>query len=1166
MKKHVILTLFYFILLYPAYAQSPENPFSNQYVSVVSEGMQKMVAHPSFNYNLFTWLYRYGFTDLKKKTTIPCIYEAAGNFSSGLAPVCINRRWGYIDKTGKVTIPMIYEAAGNFSEGLAPVVVKGNLGFIDTRGRFLIPAGYISDIPGYYPIAVTGFSNGLAPVSEDGVHYHYIDKTGKKVMGPYLSATKFRNGFAAVSSPDPRDRTFTLTEKYKMNDYDFVYDENGNLIVEGHDTIWEAAKIIINTQGQKVTGLYCDTLPGNLFLIKNEKGYSIFGKDISIPVNNPRTIIVTPALISTDLTRVYKRDGTPLKEIKPSGKNDFFYISSDALPFSYTEKIRGAQNTYMSGGNWHLCDVQTGIALHPDAFTAVEPLGNNLWIVMKENGRAGVVTTQGKVIVTPGTAVIEKTGDRWWVAEEESNGKSSLYDMEGNMLFAGNYTGLYHLWGKYFVFETLSDEQNDLPATLSGIINISGEITIPARYERITYLPGGLIEQGNGEGAALLTTEGKEIIPYTPYAAFRSNYGVIQFESEEGIKWLKPNGTEFSDGASVSFEIYPGVTLTRNNVRFENNIPSGGKWTVSVPGNQAVSSVTFDSLIFSSGYFLAYSPAKVFLVSSQGKAAGPYSGITQAQSTWSDTWFLVNNGGVLKSKLAWADTLFMEDPETGEFMIRAFTNFWNYFEGGKNGVIDNRGNELIKPDYEKISLAIQYERFVEGYYDNSIEYEYRQVLIADTAVEKYGNNAEISKNFPAILYRGDSLFFHFWNQRPDIKLKGSEAENNNPFYLISDKKTGIKRILNTSGTSHPFNHFMRLDNPQEIIMHLVNDGGKCDTIRKEKTETVTYWSEYTGEPEMKEVFVTEEFACITGGKYYLLSNTGSFLNSAPFEQIKMMVITYGFDMETMEYKDLSDSGAHIYTTPTVSVDFPFQIRRGNKWGLMSRTGQDILPARYDSLQVKRNSYFVSDSFFAFRADSVYKLDELFQPVFYSLHKAISVPNIRIGISDFKNNYFDPLYLTCSGCTVDTFATTVSELIYNLDTWEEIMTEHSVSQPYMKGGKTGLENHLGICILPNEYDEIRFFQTSSFRNVYPEISSSDSTGAELERMTDVGPAFVKVRKNQLWGLVSLKGEIIAEPAYVNIELVPEPEAETKVYLLTLPDGTFKKLDDEGKEMK
>lgn len=1166
MKKTTLSFAAILLFSVSLFSQMPENPFSNQYIAVVSEGMQKTLTQQSFKYNLESWLYRYGFIDLKKKQTIPCIYDAAGNFSSGLAPVCINRRWGYIDKKGKTVIPLKYEAAGNFSEGLAPVVVNGKMGFIDTRGTFLIPPAYISDIPGYYPIAVSGFANGMAPVTENALQYYYIDKTGKKVMGPFLSASKFRNGYAAVSSPDRADKTFTLTERYKMNGLDFEYDEYGNLIVEGHDTIWSAAEILINTQGQKVTGYYYDTLPGNLFVIKDEKGYAIFGKDIRIPVNNPRTVIVTPVFISTDLTRMYKRDGTPLKEIKPSGKNDFFYISNDALPFSYTEHIRGAQNSAMSGGNWYLCDVQNGIAVRPDGFTSVEPLGNNLWIVMKENGRAGVITTEGKEIVPPGTAVIEKTGNKWWVAIDVSNGTSSLYDMQGNRLHTGKYTRLYHLWGDYFICQKESGENNDLTMSLSGVINSKGDEVLPARYEYLTYLPGGLIAQGNGEGAALLTLEGKEIIPYTPNAAFRSYDGVIQFESAEGVRWLKPDGTECNDGASFSFEIYPSVTLTRSNVRFTKNIPEGGKWTVAITGNPALSAVTFDSLAFAAGYVLAFSPGKVFLISSEGKAAGPYSGITQPQSTWNDSWFLVNNGGILKTKTAWTETVFLEDFETGEFIERKFHNYWNYFEGGKNGIIDNMGNELIQPGYDKIALAVQYERFMEGYYDNSIEYEYRQVLIADTGVVEHCEKADISKKFPAMLYRGDSVSFHFWNQRPDIKIKGNEVENYYSFYLISDKKTGTKRILNTYGSSSPFHHFMRLDNPQEMMLYLVNEGGKCDTLKRDKTEYVDMWSDITGEPETREITLTEEFACINGGKFHLVSNTGNVLNESPFEQIKMMTILYGFDVEILEYKDLSDCRDFIYTIPTVSTDYPFQIRKGNKWGLMNCAGQEILPARYDSLQHKKNKFIANESFFAFRADSVFTLDPLYRPVFYSLHKALPVPNIKIEMSDFENNYFDPLYLTCSGCGVDSITSVISEISYNIETWEEVMIERTVTRPVMKGGKTGLVNHLGIPILPNEYDDIRFFQTSPFRNQYPEISATDSTGAELTRFADVGPVCIKVRKNQLWGLVSVKGEMLAEPLFTNIELVPDTENDGKYYLLTLPDGTVKKLDTEGKEMK
>jgi len=55
---------------------------------------------------------KYGFKDAKGKIIIPAIYDAAGDFSEGLARVNLgftmssNGKWGFIDTTGKLVIPI----------------------------------------------------------------------------------------------------------------------------------------------------------------------------------------------------------------------------------------------------------------------------------------------------------------------------------------------------------------------------------------------------------------------------------------------------------------------------------------------------------------------------------------------------------------------------------------------------------------------------------------------------------------------------------------------------------------------------------------------------------------------------------------------------------------------------------------------------------------------------------------------------------------------------------------------------------------------------------------------------------------------------------------------------------------------------------------------------
>lgn len=84
---------------------------------------------------------KYGFS--KNGTlVIDAVYDDAGSFSEGLAPVKKNGKWGYINKTGHSVIPYKYEAAGSFSEGYAVVKMFDKYGFIDAEGKGLTPLKY----------------------------------------------------------------------------------------------------------------------------------------------------------------------------------------------------------------------------------------------------------------------------------------------------------------------------------------------------------------------------------------------------------------------------------------------------------------------------------------------------------------------------------------------------------------------------------------------------------------------------------------------------------------------------------------------------------------------------------------------------------------------------------------------------------------------------------------------------------------------------------------------------------------------------------------------------------------------------------------------------------------------------------------------------------------
>ncbi len=140
----------------------------------------------------------------------PKKYDNVENYSDGAARVYLNGKYGYIDNTGNEVIPLIYDGAGDFSEGMAPVRIrdknKGKYGYIDKTGKTVISPKYDD----------TGdFSEDLAPVKLNG-KYGYIDKKGKTVILPkYDNAGIFCEGRALVATDkkigyiDKTGKTFT---------------------------------------------------------------------------------------------------------------------------------------------------------------------------------------------------------------------------------------------------------------------------------------------------------------------------------------------------------------------------------------------------------------------------------------------------------------------------------------------------------------------------------------------------------------------------------------------------------------------------------------------------------------------------------------------------------------------------------------------------------------------------------------------------------------------------------------------------------------------------------------------------------------------------------------------------------------------------------------------
>lgn len=141
------------------------------------------------------------FTDGMARVVIagPCVYlpdgpcadpEFVGGPGSTEHPLC---KFAYIDKTGSMIGKMNFDAAREFSEGLAPVRLGEAWGFIDKTGAVVISPRFEDAEP---------FHSGLSRVRLNGL-YGYANQSGNIAVRPrYIYAEDFSEGFAVVGDAE----------------------------------------------------------------------------------------------------------------------------------------------------------------------------------------------------------------------------------------------------------------------------------------------------------------------------------------------------------------------------------------------------------------------------------------------------------------------------------------------------------------------------------------------------------------------------------------------------------------------------------------------------------------------------------------------------------------------------------------------------------------------------------------------------------------------------------------------------------------------------------------------------------------------------------------------------------------------------------------------------
>ncbi len=168
---------------------------------------------------------KWGYQNESYQTVIPCQFEAAKEFSEGMAAVRnkvkvpdgnglfqFDYLWGYINLTGKIVIPCQYSEALIFL-GECAVVAKGNkYALIDKKGKAITPFKY--DEIAYMAEELTAVNIGKTQDGDEPGLWGFIDKTGKEVIPlNYYKVESFSEYDATAKVTDQNFETYYIDTK-----------------------------------------------------------------------------------------------------------------------------------------------------------------------------------------------------------------------------------------------------------------------------------------------------------------------------------------------------------------------------------------------------------------------------------------------------------------------------------------------------------------------------------------------------------------------------------------------------------------------------------------------------------------------------------------------------------------------------------------------------------------------------------------------------------------------------------------------------------------------------------------------------------------------------------------------------------------------------------------
>ena len=603
-----------------------------------------------------------------------------------------------------------------------------------------------------------------------------------------------------------------------------------------------------------------------------------------------------------------------------------------------------------------------GKAVIPIEYNQLKPFSNKLIAGVRDKGsnRFGVLSNSGKTLI-PITYRDISPIEEGIIAIKDDSGLSAIFTEEGNQRSAFDFESISTYDSNYLLVKYYNRK---------GLVTHDGKVVVPPIYKELKFEEGKaqalpftrwslfsdtpsefffdnmvaltdkVFAVQSGENLALIDAKETYLYYFEGLEIVSAGFGLLTVTDGQQMGVLNAAGKTV---LPLSFD---NIRLNPKSIYGEDKNKSGQNWKVYDHMGVLKSRQPYESFkVLTETLVEGVRNGKRGLLNAEGREISPF--IYDSIGTFSQGLAVVQyqrQTGVINQKGHWVVTPYKDE-------VNIHEGYMTYRQGSEKGILDLSGNLTFRSQAQLLPLTDQLLM---------IDEEDRKTVIDKSGNQPLENSFDklfvLHKDLLVLQTNDKKYFYQPSTQRlthlnKDVQSISSYAED-----LIAVKIDGQWGFISEQGDLIVANRYQQVDEFSEGLcpVQLI---GKWGVIDKEEKLLI--------QPVYDEVqaFYGGLAVVRQGNRYGLTDRSGKLILEVNYQSIRREKNYIIF--ESAGLKGLADARGNIIRNPqydalSTTDNKHFLVRKGDKWGVISLSGEDTVPLAYERIQQIEGGFLAAE--------------------------------------------------------------------------------------------------------------------------------------------------------------------------------------------------------------